>query len=35
MKKEDYLVHRILGASETINKMPDNFENVRQNVVRS
>lgn len=34
MENEDYLVHRILGACEVINKMPENFERVRQKVVR-
>lgn len=34
MEKEDYLVHKILGACEAINKMLENFERVRQNVVR-
>ena len=33
VEKEDYLVHRILGACEAINKMPENFERVRQNAV--
>jgi hypothetical protein len=33
-EKEDCLVHRILGACEAINKMQENFERVRQYVVR-